>query len=669
MINTSNLLLVTDSALLGSQRFVKIDRIEGLPAQSQDVPVLRAEVTANDDGVTTLRLADGTLFKARITPLLPVGSRLTFSPQPDNTATLLRYLPPSRDSAAQSHTGQPTPQPANLPPQTPLIQIAVKLPSVEGPPPLPQIGNTIALSVEPGKPTPAVGATVLGQILGEPSSGTQTLELTNKTKLQIPVPPIFPPRVEVQLKILTPQTARIERINTPILANLPQQTQAAPLQQQPLQAGQTPALQQGVQPQQQGINAPRSAGQSTPALPLVTDVRSLSALPTVQGQNPQPLNGVTLPADGPDVSIVKLDTGQVIKLNTATPLTEGQPVAIRIRADGLVDILPVTPITAVKNSVQHGAQQQLDRQPHTNTPSAPQKEGPAPAMPQVHQATVHSRIDAATYQLRFDNGLTVQVHSERPLHTGAQLSVKITPDGHAEIIHIALPKATNPKAAGLLNFALGWPNLTKAIHALEAANPDAANDLKSRLPALNEAALPNLMRFSEAIATRNAEVLFGRETLNVLRALGLDGALTNDLNTLHTLQQKSDQPDMWRGMIFPYWNEEDDTPRQGQFFWRNQKDEHNKSDKEHVRFVINFSLSKLGSLQLDGLVNNRDMHLKLRMIEPLTDDQLTGLKKTVDNALQEANLTGGIDVEAVHHFDVDPVHDIVATQKNLDLEI
>ncbi|MBI1363333.1 MAG: hypothetical protein GC134_05060 [Proteobacteria bacterium] len=675
MINTANLLLVTDTALLGSQRYVRIENIQGLPAAVDTGSVLRAEVIGTDGKQSTLQLADGTTIKADITPQLPIGSRLTLLTQPDNTASLLRYLaPPRRDAepapgqpqtAGTSQSQQPaaqqqSTQPSQLPPQTPLIQIAVKLPTAEGKSPLPQVGASLPLNVEPGKPVPAVGATVLGQITGEPENGVQTLELTNKTRLQVPVPPIFPPRTEVQLKILSPTAARIERLNTPVLANLVPQAAEKTAQQQ--------------------VSEPQPSTASQPALPqpLASGVRPLQPLPTALVQQAAPgqaavLEATILPAEEgqpPQVANLRLPDGQTVKINTPTPLQEGQTVAIRIRADGLVDILPVTQSSAPKAINRNDTSPQQGQGQGTQTPQQDTKQ-PQPGQTVLAQATVNQRVDSATYQLKFDNGLTVQVHSERPLHVGAQLSVRLLPDGHAEILNMALPKAANPKAAGLLNFSLGWSNLTKAIQSLQANHPDALADLKDRLPTLDDTALPNLMRFAEAVTTRNLEVLFGKDTLNILRALGLDGALSNDMNSLHTLHQKApeNQQDMWRGMVFPYWNEEDDQPRQGQFFWRNQRDDHGGSDREHVRFVVNFSLSKMGSLQLDGLVRERDMQLKLRTVEPLTEPEADGLYKVVQKALVDAGMTGSIDVEGVTHFEVDPVHDIVATQKNLDLSI
>jgi hypothetical protein len=661
MIHTANLLLVTDSALLGSQRHVKIENIQALPPQRAGT-VLRAEVVEANGQNTTLRLADGRLITADITPQLPVGSRLTLLPQPDGTASLLRYLaPPAKPApqqaevatrpgsaappAPQAQPTPPAPQPA-LPPQTPLLHSAVRLPQVQGAPPLPQVGTTLNITVAPGNPAPAVGASVLGRITDLPDAGRQTLELVSKTRLQVAVPPIFPQRSEVQVNILSPQTARIERLTTPVLAELPVA---------PAQPAQPPPLAEGARP-------------LTPLPPLPL---SPAGAPQQGGGQPVVLTATVVAGEAPHTTTLRLPEGQLLKLNIPQPVPEGQPVAIRIRADGLVDILPVT---------RSAPSPAVGQNPTPNTPlpqgqgqGAPQAGAPtsiptAPPPPVLAQATVAAGGQNGTYTLRFDNGLTVQVHSERPLLPNAQLTVNLTAEGHAEIVQVALPKAANPKAAGLLNLALGWPALSKTVQALQRDNPQALADLKSRLPAMDATALPNLLRFAEAVTTRNLEALFGRDTLNILRALGLDGALSADLSTLHTLQQKTDQPDLWRGFVFPYWNDEDDHPRQGQFFWRTH-DEAEGSEADHVRFVFNFSLSQLGSLQLDGLMHERTLALKLRTLNPLTEQERVGLLEVVRDALTNAGLSGGIEVEAVTHFEVDPVHDIAAVQKNLDLTV
>lgn len=61
-----------------------------------------------------------------------------------------------------------------------------------------------------------------------------------------------------------------------------------------------------------------------------------------------------------------------------------------------------------------------------------------------------------------------------------------------------------------------------------------------------------------------------------------------------------------------------------------------------TRFLVDLDLSRLGRLQLDGLVRDRRMDLMVRSETPLERSVESGLIQTVDSALQAIGYSGGL---------------------------
>ncbi|PIZ31296.1 MAG: hypothetical protein COY40_02480, partial [Alphaproteobacteria bacterium CG_4_10_14_0_8_um_filter_53_9] len=110
---------------------------------------------------------------------------------------------------------------------------------------------------------------------------------------------------------------------------------------------------------------------------------------------------------------------------------------------------------------------------------------------------------------------------------------------------------------------------------------------------------------------------------------------------------------------FPYQEDWQD-PRQGRFFWRQQKEEEEKKDAQpKTRFVLEASFTQLGDLQLDGLVTYPEVWLKLRTHQALDTETTAALKLLTTNTLSSLGLTGGLQTETTARFPLDPLSDIL----------
>ena len=190
MIQTGDLLLVLDRAAARDGTGVKVD-LQNLPPKLAG-QLLRANVIeVGPDGQATLKLPSGETLQARLDPPLPVGSRLQLLARtPTSPVQVLRALPPlapaqvvatpqaAAQAAAQTGpvvlrfalpgaTGSstaplPSPSPASTPADSP--DPAPALPKLT-------VGQTLPLSVQAGRPFPAVGATVIGRVTTPPEGG------------------------------------------------------------------------------------------------------------------------------------------------------------------------------------------------------------------------------------------------------------------------------------------------------------------------------------------------------------------------------------------------------------------------------------------------------------------------------------------------------------------
>jgi hypothetical protein len=668
MIQTGDLLLVLDRAAARDGTGVKVD-LQNLPPKLAG-QLLRANVLeVGPDGQATLKLPSGETLQARLDPPLPVGSRLQLLARtPTAPVHVLRALPPPAPAQvvatpqaltqAAAQTGPivlrfalpgatgttPSPSPVPTAPTTDIPEPTPTLPKLT-------VGQTLPLSVQAGRPFPAVGATVIGRVTTPPEGGQQTLTLVNGTKLDFPIPPVLDDGTEVQLRIVSKGQAQLVSLKEPAPSAHP-----APAPKSPV-------------PTASGTSAPPTAAATPaprPALKLDVGV---------------PVRATVLPAkDG--FTTLQLADGQVMKLPPSPLLRPGQTVTITRTPDGMVDLEPQplpTPAPTARPTPPLAPSAPAARPTPSSTPQAappaaaatpdsPEAPVPAPRLTGV----VTARTDSGELTVRLPSGQTFQAHSPRPLPLGAQITLSFTDEGHAHILNIRVPTAP-AHVNSLYAFMTKWEALDQALAHLRTHDPAAFAAVKSRLPNLGDSFLPNMMRLADAVQTNNLEALLGREALNVLRQTGLDGPLMNDLSQLQTLHQKHDL-DGWRALPFPFWDDERDEPGQGGFFWRNDDEEERRpGTPASVRFVVQLSMSQLGPLQLDGLIRGTEMRLKLRSLEDLGVAFAAGLQTVVNRAMAEAGLTGGVDVEVTDRFEVDPLHDFAAavpqSQNGLDVNV
>jgi hypothetical protein len=589
------------------------------------------------NGLYEALLPDGkTKVHIQLPKPLPEGTRLTIRILAHNEARILD-VKPATHSAADAKPLPNAKAPAATTTATTTTPITGRAsPSPAGPLPQSNVTENISLSG------------IAKNRLAESGSSQSITTLNPLVLKQVQV--LVPQSAKVDLltqviKVLQPQTTTPTETATTNITSLAGKKTASP-QAEKIASKSTP---------QHAASSTSSATTGTPKtikLPLNTPIMgNVSNLPTKNLTKNSPTH------------LLKLPQGASFEVKSALPIVKGATMAIRFSSDGIAEVLRIVEPTPVGRDSE-GGQQQSDTQQNTSLKT----EAPANNLEKALKLTPGTRFTAIVSSkssnglqtLSLPDGRTFQAHSNKALPIGSEVTVKITPNGDAEITQLNLPQA-NAKVEAVLEFSRRWEGLEKALQVLRKSHPHAASKLEAALPNPGKALLPTLLQFAEAVSNQSALKFLGDETLNLLRSLGID--FTADLSSLNQLQQRTDAPDNWRAFYFPFLTDDKDLD-QGSMYWRNKKDE---DGNKNTRFVVNLSLSEIGPVQIDGLMQDKTMMLKVRLHELPTENFEDTLNDIVQTALEPLEITGKVNVEITNSFETDPLHEILQQESHTGL--
>lgn len=333
----------------------------------------------------------------------------------------------------------------------------------------------------------------------------------------------------------------------------------------------------------------------------------------------------------------------------------------------------ITQLTlAVRQATNMGQQGQQNQQtPLTSGQQALNQATNLPPLPAASsgiqlQAMVIAADGKGQMTLSLQNGLTLNVQSNQPLPVGTQVMLGLKPNGEAQVLDLLLP-AADAKASLISKLLVRWEGLDKAIERLQQTNPAAAQSVLKPLPSLARGLLPGFVQFMNAVKSAQLEDLFNKDAIEALRSVGVEGQLRQDVQQMHALHQKAQEDATWRSFIFPYVEDQhDQNPKQGSFYWRSDKDDGEGSSH---RFVLNMALSEIGAIQMDGLVKNQSLFLKVRTLQTLSAEEAQGIQDVVRTTLEKLNWQGATRVEQTNTFTVDPLHEMTQSRSTFDVKV
>ncbi len=187
-----------------------------------------------------------------------------------------------------------------------------------------------------------------------------------------------------------------------------------------------------------------------------------------------------------------------------------------------------------------------------------------------------------------------------------------------------------------------WPSLSETLDVLRETNPAAAQHLiHAVIPRLDSQLAANILLFLAALRGGDLRGWLGE---GVERSLQRDrpnllGRLRDDFGKLGGGGEEPAKTD-WRVIPIPLYNGAE--IEQIRLFMRRHGGEDQDQDKSQggIRFVIDLNLSRLGRLQLDGLV--RDYRKNLDLIVRTADVLPSEMRDNIRRIFQEANEVTGI---------------------------
>lgn len=195
-----------------------------------------------------------------------------------------------------------------------------------------------------------------------------------------------------------------------------------------------------------------------------------------------------------------------------------------------------------------------------------------------------------------------------------------------------------------------WPALEEVFQVLrEASQPLAQQAVQTAVPRPNTGLTAGMIFFLSALRGGELRSWIGDAPLRVIERVrpNLLGKITEDFTTLARLADEPTTGD-WRVALIPI--NTGSAIEQIRMLLRqnaNEEDEETNGNAD-TRFVIDVDLSRLGRLQLDGLVRNKGkvMDLILRTQHPLETDMRNDIRTIFHEAADITGLKGSINFQA-----------------------
>jgi len=223
-----------------------------------------------------------------------------------------------------------------------------------------------------------------------------------------------------------------------------------------------------------------------------------------------------------------------------------------------------------------------------------------------------------------------------------------------------LPPAPAPaplaRGAALL-LAERWPALADALEVLEGRAPEAARALAEILPRPGPDLAERIFAFIAALRGGNLWEWTGREAQRELNAAGraaLAALLGDDFAELSRLAA-GDVGGEWRAVPVPILA--DGALQQLRLFYRGRRraTQDGRDGDPGTRLLIDVELTRLGRLQLDGLVQRQRFDLIVRARQALAPEMRRDIAAIFHEAREAAGLSGDIAFLATRDFLPPPI--------------
>ncbi|MBI3420011.1 MAG: hypothetical protein HY053_07770 [Proteobacteria bacterium] len=233
----------------------------------------------------------------------------------------------------------------------------------------------------------------------------------------------------------------------------------------------------------------------------------------------------------------------------------------------------------------------------------------------------------------------VAVQGGRNWPVGTQVKVMIGPGAGLVLEDGGAPEAKN------------WAGLRQALEVLAAQSPGLLADVaRLRLPNAAASQLPGALLFLFAALQKGAPAWLGEEFTQKLKELGKEELIRQITDQWRAqINQSAEGPGgEWRGMAIPIFDQEKmQVLRFYVYDPPGERGKNRKRDPNHARrFVMDLELSRLGPIQLDGLVHKKRLDLVVRTAHAFEAALRNELTTHFNRTLEEVRYTGQLNFAA-----------------------
>lgn len=452
------------------------------------------------------------------------------------------------------------------------------------------------------------------------------------------------------LQTQTPVTP--QSIQTNLAQQITQLTQPAPSNPQPVL---TTNLNQITTPQPQITLQPLAQNTSQPVQAVTPQAISTpQIIPNTQ----------LLPATSAQ-AILQTPTAQIAP--PSTPVTPAPQNAVLLP----VALDPTAPINAITSQIQRIDIQVTRILPpeitltppqtqQTGTSPAPQNQAAIQTIPAAtkftppltginHATTVTAQVTGFTSQglplvtvqwpgRAMPQSFVMQFNSNN-LQLGTQL--QITPK--AQVL-APIARQSNPLLQGFQ-----WPALEELYNALLQTNPNSAASMARTLPTPASPAQigPAAMMFIAAVRSGDLNGWLGDRKMDLVQRAGktdILSRLTQDSGqTVRTTEPASSGD--WRAVPLPmFWEGE---IQKVTLYTRYEDPQQQQDENEdgQTRFIFDLTLSRMGDVQIDGLLKDKRLDLVVRTQNAFSQPMQQTMRQAYTGALDSTDLTGDLNFQ------------------------
>ncbi len=320
----------------------------------------------------------------------------------------------------------------------------------------------------------------------------------------------------------------------------------------------------------------------------------------------------------------------------------------------------------------------------SNAAAPPQASGPGAAIPS-HVSPAPS-LELSPGSTRFVGTVTGTTHAGQPVLSTPlgtmTLEVRTTlPPGtwvRAELPPGALAAAGAARSAeapvSLGTLGHSWPALEEALRALVELGGPAAGS--AALPSAVQQAIPQpgsqltstILFFLSALSGGKIADWLGSQAVQTLKDAGREallGRLGQDFGQMGRLAEGASGD--WRLFFIPLLD--GDLVQQLRFFVRHGPPERGhqgeEGEEDSTRFILEVELSRLGDMQLDGLVRGKRFDLILRTRTPLPGEMRQDITQIFTDANEATGYSGKIGFQASSDWQFMPIRDDGGAESSL----